>query len=266
MTIKEASTIGTAALRKISDAPRLDAQWLLLHILGKAGETSWLYAHAEETLTLEQEECFQRLVAQRAVGTPLAYILGYWGFYGRRFLVNECVLVPRPSTELLVEKALHVMRGLHATLQRPLTVADIGTGSGCIAVTLALEASAGVVSTLYATDISPAALAVAQYNAGLYGVLPRIVFLEGDMLKPLRGRHVDLVVSNPPYLPAEALAHAEFVPTTVGITFEPREALEGGIDGQLFVRRLQASSLPTILESPGGAIQTCNLAEQPIYI
>lgn len=247
MTLTSFLALAVTRLASASDAAQLDADRLLLHVLNKK-ESSWLTAHGEEELTPEQQEEFERLANERATGKPLAYILGEWEFYGRMFYVTPDVLVPRPETENLIEEALkYVTPGM--------TVADIGTGSGVIAVTLALETRANIL----ATDISPAALRVATKNAQRHGVEKQIEFIQEDMTISLGKRKIDLIVSNPPYLPAEALAKAGYSTDTLGLNFEPRIALDGGKDGQDFIRKIQASGIPALVETTGGGIKKLNL-------
>ena len=235
--IGEALRQGQLSLGDVSDAPSLDAQWLLLHVLGKK-EASWLQAHGDEELS-DKEECeYRKLVKRRGAGEPLAYILGYWEFYGRRFLVNKDVMVPRPSTEGLIDAVL-------PRLQEGMVVADIGTGSGCIIITLALELAN---FQFLATDISPAALIIARKNARIHGVLDRIEFLKGNMLEPLKDKKIDLIVSNPPYVPT-----AEILPG------EPALALDGGADGQRFTAQIKAGGIPAVVEVTGGVVRTFNL-------
>jgi len=246
MVIEEALRQAQAALASVSDAPRLDAERLLLFVLHQK-EPVWLHTRSDHELSEAEQKEFERAVQERASGKPLAYIVGEWEFYGRPFYVTPDVLIPRPATEELVAAALpYIHPGA--------TVADIGTGSGAIAVTLALETSARVL----ATDVSAAALKVAKKNAQRYGVESRIEFLQGDMLSPLAHKKIDLIVSNPPYLPAEALAKAGWAVDTVGLSFEPRIALDGGSDGRDFVRKIQATKIPAIVESTGGVIETFN--------
>lgn len=240
-------------LTKISDAPHLDAAWLMLHVLGQK-ESSWLQAHGDEELDEESRAKYQGLVERRVAGEPLAYLMGYGGFYGRRFVLNDNVLIPRPSTEDLIDETLKViMEMIRSRSRRLLTVADVGTGSGCIAVTLALESP--YIDRILATDISPAALIIARKNAQIHGVLDRIEFLEGNMLEPLKDKKIDLIVSNPPYLSAAALAKAGRAIDTAGLMFEPRQALNGGEDGQDFIRQIEASGITAIVEGTGGQIQ-----------
>jgi len=223
-------------LINISDAPELDARWLLAKVLEK--EDNWVLTHGDTPLSLEQQAKFAELAQERATGKPLAYILVEWDFYGRKFLMNTSVLVPRPETEDLVEAALN-----HIDKNGAQAVADIGTGSGCIAITLVLERPH---LTVLATDISPTALETARQNAKRHGVLDKIEFLQGDTLKPLVGKQVDLIVSNPPYLPsAEAKENK----------FEPTIALDGGKDGQVFIDQIKASGRPAAIEVTGGTIE-----------
>ena len=283
-TLQKTLTTITNNLHDFSDAPELDAQRIILHALEQR-EPSYLLAHSDIQLTPEQLAETTRMQNLRKTGMPLAYILGESDFYGRTFIVTPDVLIPRSDTELLVKKALEYIRarhpgpraGIHVDLSgfrvptsltsfagrsKPgmtLTIADIGTGSGCIIITLALELYNLPATTyrLIATDISPAALAIAKQNAAKHGVLDKIAFLQGDMLKPITNRHVDLIVSNPPYLPAEALAKAGCAPETLGLKFEPQSALDGGVDGLDFVRQIQASGIPAIIETIGGEIIEC---------
>lgn len=221
-------------LKHSSDAPGLDAEWLLLDVLGRS-ETSWLYAHGDKEMSKDEKNEYQKLIERRKTGEPLAYLLGYWEFYGRRFVVNKNVLVPRPSTEELIDAIL-------PKLKKGMVVADIGTGSGCIAVTIALEAKTPL--RIIATDVSPAALKVAKKNAEVHGVADKIEFIQGDMLEALENRRVDFIVSNPPYLPIEEV-----------LPFEPALALDGGMDGQKFIRQIKASGIPAVVEGTGGRIQ-----------
>ncbi len=252
MTIAEARQAGAKLLTPHSDAPDIDAQWLLLKTLN-LDSPSYLISHAGDELPLANQQAFEVLVRERATGKPLAYVLGWAEFYGRRFIVNEHILVPRPATEDLVTEALPWLKTLSENLGRPMAVADIGTGSGCIAITLALESSA--IKTIYATDISREALAVAQENARLYGVGDKIEFLEGDMLAPLNGKAVDAILSNPPYVPSAELGHLS-AKETRGLAFEPRGALDGGLDGLKYVRQIEESGIPALVETVGGIVQS----------
>ncbi len=241
----EQMTIG-AALRAARarfpdpDSASLDAQTLLGAVLGV--ERAYLLAHGEQMLNSAQTAQFAAYSARRAAGEPIAYILGRRVWYDREFSVSPAVLIPRPETELLLEQALAYADSLPATA--PLHVVDVGTGSGALAVTFAALRPRAVV---YATDISPAALALARGNAAAHGA--QVMFLHGDLLAPLlaRGLHVALIMANLPYIPAaevDQLAVAQH---------EPRLALDGGADGLTLVRRLLAQ-VPGVLPAGGGLL------------
>lgn len=258
MTVSETLSAAKARLQNISDAPALDAERLLLVALGQT-ESSWLFAHPDFAIPQSQLEPFNTALEQRCLGRPLAYIIGAQWFYGREFAVTPDVLIPRPETEQLVDKALAVMPALRQKLGHPLVVADIGTGSGCIAITLALEATPNIIQTIYATDVSPAALDVARHNSKKFGTDPRITFLEGNLLEPLSGKPLDLIVSNPPYVPSAEIALAHQSPATRGLSFEPRLALDGGPDGSQYVTQIAQAGIPAIVETKNGKIQTFNV-------
>ncbi len=257
----------TTTLTNFSDAPRLDAERIILHTLNQR-EPSYLITHATDVLSDEQRSEIQRMADERKTGKPLAYILGEADFYGRTFMITPDVLIPRPDTEALIEKALEYIQNNFAD-KKEIVIADICTGSGIIAITLALELPEAI---LIATDISPAALEIAKKNAEKYNLLDTIEFLAGDMLSPIKNRHVDLIVSNPPYVPSAELSalatHPLSLPLTQGgeitrgLLFEPRIALDGGQDGQKFVERIKKESnppfrragIPAIVETTGGGI------------
>jgi release factor glutamine methyltransferase len=224
LTIRQALAQAARQLRPVSDSASLDAQLLLAEVLGR--DRAYLLAHGEIPLDLAQQDAYAALVARRAAGEPVAYILGRRAFYDREFIVAPGVLIPRPETELLLEEALRF-----ADTQPDLTAADIGTGSGALAVTFAaLRPQAQV----YAIDISPQALAIARRNADQQGA--RVMFLEGDLLQPLidRGIRVHLLMANLPYIARAAL------PTLAVSRYEPSLALDGGPDGLDLIRRLLA--------------------------
>lgn len=254
LTIQAALVHGAQQL-PLSDAPQLDAEYLLLHAAGQKQRT-WLYAHATEALSSSQYQHYDDLLQKRREGFPLAYLIGSWEFYGREFAITPDVLIPRPATEALVEKALQVITDLRRKEDRPLIIADVGCGSGCIAITLALETSAITVAHFVATDISSVALKVAQENAKRHGVESRLTFLEGDMLAPLQERAIDLVVSNPPYVPSAELRSAQqsSLPETRGLIFEPQAALDGGSNGKHFIKQITTSGIPAVVETVGGRI------------
>jgi release factor glutamine methyltransferase len=180
---------------------------------------------------------------RRADGEPLQYILQEQEFFGRPFRVSPAVLIPRPETEILAETVLREADRIWG--ERPLSVCDVGTGSGALAVTLAAERP---LWTLWATDISSAALEVAKDNAMRNGVEERVRFFRGEWLAPLRqgGVRVDVVVSNPPYIPSNDIPSLEQQVRD----FEPRIALDGGEDGLDPYRRILAQ-IPDVLRVPG---------------
>jgi release factor glutamine methyltransferase len=162
---------------------------------------------------------------------PVAYLLGRAGFFGREFLVNENVLVPRPETEHVVDEALRFIG------ERPLRVLDVGTGCGAIACTIAAETQASV----WGTDISPGAVAIAKENARRLGVADRARFYAGDLTEPVGAQRFDLVVANLPYVPTAAISRKP-----APVAYEPREALDGGPDGLALYRRLFDTVAPVV--------------------
>ena len=225
-----------ARLLPFSDTPQLDAQVLLAHIFEKP--RVWLLAHAGAAPDLKHAARLEKLVRRLERGEPLPYVLGHWEFFGLDFDLTPDVLIPRPETELLVENAISWLRSQDAGSPkgRGHMVADIGTGSGCIAVSLAKNLP-GI--RVLATDISHAAVKVARRNAKRLRVLSRIDFLTCDILpkrvRSLTGfRQFDLLCANLPYIPTAQL-HALPVYKT-----EPALALDGGADGLDPFRKLFA--------------------------
>jgi len=195
----------------IEDAP-LEGEILLRHTL-KISQVQ-LYQDLNRELNPKQEKTFWGLIKRRLSGEPTAYITGHREFYGLNFYVNCHVLIPRPESELLVEKTLTLAQTRTAS-----TIAEIGTGCGAIAISLALNLPE---TRIYATDISASALKVALFNCQKHGVLNRIYLLQGDMLDPLP-EPVDLIIANLPYVREQELPRLT--------DFEPRLALNGGSDG-----------------------------------
>jgi release factor glutamine methyltransferase len=199
---------------------RLDAELLLAHVLGTS--RTRLKSHPQEARTESEREAYCALVARRAAGEPAAYLTGTKEFWSLRLTVAPDVLVPRPETELLVERALALRREAEGR------IADLGTGSGAIAVALGREQPGW---RLVATDVSVAALAIARRNAADLGVR-NVEFLAGSWFAPLEGRRFELIVSNPPYV-------AEGDPVlSSALRYEPRGALGGGADGLAAVREI----------------------------
>ncbi len=210
-------------------APRLTAEVLLCHALGR--EKSYLFAHPEEELSENAWIHYGRYLHERLQGKPTQYITGRQEFYGREFRVTPDVLIPRPETEHVVERALALA---------PRVIVDAGCGSGAIAATLQLECGAQV----YATDISEAAIRVAAANARRLGA--RVDFMVCDLLAGLAARSVDLLVSNPPYVP---YTDAPGLQREV-VDFEPHIALFGGASGYEIYERLVAEA-PRVLRRGG---------------
>ncbi|MBV8074485.1 MAG: peptide chain release factor N(5)-glutamine methyltransferase [Candidatus Eremiobacteraeota bacterium] len=235
MTIAQALAVGVMRLRSeqaaepVRDSARADAQILLGEVLQLDG--AHLLAHGEEELDADLLDVFGLLLGERMRGVPVAYLTHKAGFYGREFYVDETVLVPRPESENLVEAALVDLRTRSAAGER-LRALDVGTGSGALAITLAAEIPE---LTLCATDVSPAAIAIARRNARELGVAERITFVETDLVDGLAGhaQRFDCVVANLPYVPS-----AELPPPPNPVGFEPVVAVDGGEDGLALYRRL----------------------------
>lgn len=236
MNIQEAWAYGRSQLTQVSITPDLDARLLLEHVL--QANHSFLIAHSDEILTDPQTKQYRQLIRRAKQKEPVPYLTGTAAFYGFDFQVSSAVLIPRPETEQLVELALS-----WAKLKERLQIVDVGTGSGCIAVSLSAHLSQALVS---AVDVSAEALAVARKNAAHY-VPDRVQFYEGSLLEPIRFR-VDLIVANLPYI-----ARHEWTLVDDGVKwYEPAVALAGGSDGlDLISEMLQQST--SRLRS-GGAI------------
>ncbi len=232
------TTVTSALAAARTKLPANEARLLLGHVTARPA--AWLMAHDDDVLDEDAVLRFASLVARRKGGEPVAYLLGYREFYGREFAVSPAVLIPRPETEMLVDLALaqKVMRsGIHAdgagdtatTLTR---ILDLGTGSGCIAITLALEIPSAQVC---AVDASEAALLVAGKNAERLGASVRL--LQSDWFGSLSGESFDLIVANPPYI-AERDPHLG----VEDLRYEPRPALASGVDGLDAIRRIVADA------------------------
>lgn len=245
-TLGEALSLATRWLRgdARSDTAALDAQLLLAHVIGLSRAT--LLAFPERLLAHDAAERYAALVARRVAREPVGYLTGHREFMGLDFLTDRRALIPRPETELLVESALVEVRSrLEERPDSPLLVADIGTGSGAIAVALArLEPR---LETIYATDMSPDALGLARENARRLGVEERVRFFQGDLLQPLPQR-VDVLLANLPYVaPRDETLLADDVRR-----YEPSIALYGDDDGLGHLRRLFAQAPEFV--APGATI------------
>jgi release factor glutamine methyltransferase len=239
MTIKELLTQGTQILTAAGhENARRDAQVLLMHMLDI--ERSILYAYPEREVTPGQAILFLQLIERRKLDEPIAYLIGHREFYGHDFFVDKRVLIPRPETELLVEAALIAIRQKFSSGQTPI-VADIGTGSGAIPVTLALEETR--LPYLYACDISTGALQVAYLNCQHHHVEARVHLLQGDLLTPLP-ELVDILTANLPYVGTDEMA----ILTPEVKAYEPQQALFSGPQGLDLLRRFcQEAAQPGIL-------------------
>lgn len=234
-TIREAIQLATQQLTHERqqknlpvENPRLDAQLLLGHVLGK--ERSYLYSYPDQELDELQQNQWQALLARRALGEPVAYLVGSKEFYGLEFIVDRRVLIPRPETELLVEAALNIC---HQHLERGQTpvVADIGAGSGAIPISVAVHEPR--LPAIYASDISPDALAVTRLNCERHQVTGRVRLLQGDLLAPLP-EAVDLLLANLPYVGT----HEQYTLLPDVVNYEPHLALFSGPEGLDILRRL----------------------------
>jgi release factor glutamine methyltransferase len=251
-----------AAIQRLTAAgcatPRLDAELLLAHALGQ--ERTWLYLYPEKEVASTALNEFEALLRRREQREPVAYLTGHKEFFGLDFAVNPHVLIPRPETELLVETALelsivnyhhpgeHTLSITnyqdHKGTTSPITIADVGTGSGCIAVALAKHLPQ---AAIFAIDLSPEALKLAQHNTRRHGVDNQITFLLGHLLESLP-QPVDLLVSNPPYVSRPELVAAQPEVSQ----FEPRLALDGGPDGLQVIRQLLSQAKAKL--KPGASL------------
>ena len=227
----------TTRLTSVSDTPALDASVVLAHILGKP--RTWVLAHQDLELTSQQKEELKEKVRRLESGEPLPYVLGHWEFFGMEFDLSPAVLIPRPETELLVEKAI-------AWLQASPTgrrIADVGTGSGIIAISIAVHIPDAVV---LATDISAEALGIARNNAARFHVQDRIEFVQCDLLPAQQQHQLDLLCANLPYIPTSTLKELPVYGR------EPGLALDGGADGLELIRSLLNQAPGWI--APGGRV------------
>jgi release factor glutamine methyltransferase len=251
-TVEELLRAGVERLRASgSESPRLDAELLLGHAIG--ADRTVVVAHPEAPVGADAAATFHAGVERRAKGEPVAYIRGFKEFYGLAFSTDRRALIPRPETERLVELATaEVMRRLTSAPRPagsgPLRVADIGTGSGTVVVSLAVACRRRGVHDeieILATDASPEALDLARENAVGHGVADRVRFVEADLLPPVVGEPFDLVLANLPYVRSDAV---DDLP--IAASFEPRAALDGGSDGLEVIGRL-LGRLDDVI-APGG--------------
>ena len=234
-TVRAALEAATAQLMGHSGTPRLDAQLILAHLLNQRREQ--LIAHDEMPLSIDQIAAYAKLIALRASGMPIAYILGRRTFFDRELVVNSHVLIPRPETELIVECALAWIQAHDRQSDPTLRIVDVGTGSGAIAIALAGRLPS---ARILATDISVAALQVAQLNGR---DLPNVRYMQCDLLSGIGGQF-DVICANLPYIATAELNVLEVA------KFEPAVALDGGSDGLALIRRLLEQA-PSHMAKPG---------------
>jgi len=243
-TLLEVLRLSTGFLaQRGSDSARLDAELLTAHSLGLRRID--LYLQFDRPLREDELVPVRELLRRRATGEPVAYLLGEREFYGRTFAVTPAVLIPRPDTETLVEAALQWARAQ----ARPLRIADVGTGSGCIAVTMAGELPDAQV---VATDVSAGALEVARENAARHGVEERLTFLQGAWTGPLlHDARFDMLLSNPPYV-----TESELDDLAAGVrNFEPQQALVVPGDGLDAYRQILDGVAPLLTENAYLAVE-----------
>ncbi len=233
---------GAPTIREALDAAqqatdRIEARVLLREVLNQSD--AYLLAHGEDTLTAEQAQQYVALVVRRVAGEPVAYLTGRREFFGREFVVNPAVLIPRPETELLVELALQ-----RVPAGAPAHVLDLGAGSGCIGITIAAERPQARVTLV---DASEAALEIARANAAQWAP-GNTRLLHSDWFSAVAAEQYDLIVANPPYV-AEEDMHLQ----QGDLRFEPRTALAAGADGLNDLRRIIAQA-PRHLRAGGGLL------------
>jgi release factor glutamine methyltransferase len=223
------SAVDRLAVARVG-SPRMNAELLLMFTL--ACDRAYLFAHPERELSAEEKARYEEALTQRARGVPAQYITGHQEFWGMDFIVTPAVLIPRPETEHVIETVLHLSNVVRASSPgSPTRIVDVGTGSGCIAIALARELPQ---SEMHATDISPAALEVAQANAARHQFETRIRFHQTDLLQGLDPATFDFVVSNPPYV---GESEEDQVQLEVR-KFEPRNAVFAGATGLEVIERL----------------------------
>ena len=223
MTISQTLKLAISKLGSVKiDFPHLEAEILLSAILKKPRE--FLPAHEEKILTAKQLSGFEHQLTKRLKGLPIAYLTGHKEFYGLDFMVNKSVLIPRPETELMVDEAAK----LATQSTRSLTLVDLGTGSGCIIITLAKMLN----QKFIAVDISSEALIVAKKNARLHGVDKKIKFIKSDLLSPVVLTSPLIILANLPYLTPSQIKESP------SIKYEPKLALTAGPDGLKYYRKL----------------------------
>ncbi|HET7290404.1 MAG TPA: peptide chain release factor N(5)-glutamine methyltransferase [Thermodesulfobacteriota bacterium] len=253
MHLRDLYQLGKKNMRlHLIENPALEAS-ILLSKSSAIEDVSEIYAHPEKELDQVKVDEFNRLLERRIKNEPIAYITGEKEFYSRAFSVSRDVLIPRPETELLVEEAL----GTIADIGDP-AILDVGTGSGCIAVTISCEKPG---SRVFAADISGGALSLARANAERHGAGSGMFFVLGSLAEPFRDESFDVLVSNPPYIP-----EAEFENLAPDVRdYEPRSSLIGGEDGLYFIRKI-ISGAKRVLKSGGWCLLEIGVGQSPEVI
>ncbi|MDA0993618.1 MAG: peptide chain release factor N(5)-glutamine methyltransferase [Proteobacteria bacterium] len=248
LRIDSALSIAAVTLQSGSESPRLDAELLLARALDVP--RSYLFAHSDEEMDVAAAERFQNAIDQRAGGVPLAYITGEKEFWSMVLTVSPATLVPRPDTEILVDRAL-----MKIPKDKAMRVLDLGTGSGAIGLAIARERP---LCEVVATDVSEDALAIARLNSRELGI-PNIEFIQGSWADPVAGQIFDIIVSNPPYVASGDSALAT-------LQHEPRVALVSGDDGLDDIRVIAAETKNVIVNGgylllEHGAMQSGEIAK-----
>ena len=241
MTIRVALKEGTKQLKEITEASWLDASLVLSYVLGC--EKWYLTAHDNEVMDEQKLKEYFDLIEKRLRGVPVQYIIMKQEFMSFNFFVNGSVLIPRPDTEILVEEVIRYI----STLPKETTIhiLDIGTGSGCIPISIAKFAEN---TRFKAVDISKEALEVAEKNASILGVAERIEFIQSDLFQRIGEDYFDIIVSNPPYIPTKVIESLQVEVRK----YEPEKALDGGEDGLHYYRRIIAEGFKYL--KPGGIL------------
>lgn len=238
MTIKEALKYGTNKLRKTSKSPVLDAEVLLSFVLKKT--KAYLFTYPQKQITKDQQQKYKKLIARRRKYEPIAYITKHREFFGLDFYIDKRVLIPRPETETLVESVLKKIKNPN----KKLVICDVGTGSGCIAISLAYYL---LKSKIYAVDISKNALKVAKVNGKKFKLSKRIKFIKSDLLSSIPKQiKFDIIVANLPYLTLDQLKKTE---KEIKL-YEPKTTLLAGKEETKIYKRL-LSQIPQYLKRNG---------------
>ncbi|WDV46066.1 peptide chain release factor N(5)-glutamine methyltransferase [Clostridiaceae bacterium M8S5] len=241
--IKEALS---ESIKKLENAgisnPVLDTQLILCHILNK--DRAYLYCHINDGISDEQLSVFNNLIEERCKGYPLQYITNKQEFMGLEFYIGEGVLVPRPDTEILVEEVLNFCKN-ELKDKNKIDIADIGSGSGAIGISIAKHEKR---ASMHSVDISDIALEITRINIKRLSVIDRIKLYKGNMLSPLLREKIqlDIIVSNPPYIPSKDIEGLQIEVSK----YEPRLALDGGKDGLTFYREIVINA-PKLLKKNG---------------